>query len=117
MRKLQPDQKKQISLLTRILIYIGIPILIIYCISSAITLYGVNKSITGVTKKQLISESEAAANEVAGVFTKYMEITKQMSVNSQFEDTLLELQPGMAATAAQDRDKGCNRSGWSGFYP
>ena len=98
---MQTTQKKQMNLLTRILVYIGIPIVIIYGISSFITLYNVNTSITGLTEKQLESESDAAANEIAGVFTKYLEITRQMAVNSQFEDMTTEVTPGFVPTAAQ----------------
>ncbi len=92
--------KKQVNLLTRILIYIGIPIIVIYGISTSFMLYGVKVQITDLTEKQLVSESSAAANEIAGVFNKYLEITKQMAVNSQFEDTIAEITPGMAPSSA-----------------
>ncbi|PKM50962.1 MAG: hypothetical protein CVV01_00105, partial [Firmicutes bacterium HGW-Firmicutes-6] len=101
MKKTRTTQKKQMNLLTRILIYIGIPIVIIYGVSSFITLYNVNTSITGLTEKQLETESNAAANEIAGVFSKYLEITRQMAVNSQFEDMTTEITPGFVPTAAQ----------------
>jgi methyl-accepting chemotaxis protein len=101
MKKTQKMQKKQMNLLTRILIFIGIPIIIIYGISSFITLYNVNTSITSLTEKQLETESNAAANEIAGVFSKYLEITRQMAVNSQFEDMTTEITAGFVPTAAQ----------------
>ncbi|MDO9493925.1 methyl-accepting chemotaxis protein [Acetobacterium sp.] len=100
MEKTETAPKKQVNLLTRILIYIGIPIVIIYGISSFITLYNVNTSITGLTEKQLATESDAAANEIAGAFNKYLEITRQMAVNSQFEDVTAEIMPGMDPMAA-----------------
>ena len=101
MENTRTTQKKQMNLLTRILIYIGIPIVIIYGISSFITLYNVNTSITDLTEKQLEAESDAAASEIAGVFNKYLEITRQMAVNSQFEDVTDEITPGMDAMTAQ----------------
>ena len=94
-------QKKQMNLLKRILLFIGIPIVIIYGVSSLIILNNVNTSITGLTEKQLETESNAAAHEIAGVFNKYFEITKQMAVNSQFEDVVNEITAGSVPTAAQ----------------
>ncbi|WP_373482448.1 methyl-accepting chemotaxis protein [Acetobacterium sp.] len=101
MEETKTIKKKQMNLLTRILIYIGIPIVIIYGISSFITLYNVNASITSMTERQLATESDAAANEIAGAFNKYLEITRQMAVNSQFEDATIEITPGMVPTVAQ----------------
>lgn len=101
MKNIQTIHKKQMNLLTRILIFIGIPIVLIYGISSFITLFNVSASITSLTESQLAAESDAAANDVAGAFNKYLEITRQMAVNSQFEDVIGEITPGMVPTAAQ----------------
>ncbi|MDF3002409.1 MAG: methyl-accepting chemotaxis protein signaling domain protein [Bacillota bacterium] len=88
------------TLLTKILLYIGIPILAAYGVSSFITLNTVNKTITDLTTKQLVSESEAAAKDIGGRFNEYLKITETMAQSSQLEDVVLELQPGMTADLA-----------------
>lgn len=85
------------TLLSKIMLYIGVPILAAYGVSSFVTLHTVNKAITELTTKQLNSESVAASSDIAGRFNEYLKITETMAQSSQFEDFVLELQPGMQA--------------------
>ncbi|MEL7657647.1 MAG: cache domain-containing protein, partial [Bacillota bacterium] len=98
MYEIRTSKKKQRGLLTKIMVFIGIPVVIIYGISSFITLNMVNQSITDLTVKQLNSDSVSAANEIAGKFNAYLEISKQIAVNSQFEDLIINSQPGTPVT-------------------
>ena len=78
------------TLLSKIMLYIGVPILAAYGVSSFVTLHTVNKAITELTTKQLNSESVAASNDIAGRFNEYLKITETMAQSSHFEDFVLE---------------------------
>lgn len=93
------SNKKQMSLLARIILFIGLPI-IIYGITSLFTLYNVNTAIADMSEQQLESESLAAANAIDGALGKYLETTNQMAMNSQFADLVLEITPGLDPTQA-----------------
>lgn len=82
------------SLVTKILLFIGIPIVIIYCAVGGIILNTVNQSVTSLTEKELSAKSQAAANEISGIFENYEETAEQMSANTQFENLIKSTVPG-----------------------
>ncbi|HML38897.1 MAG TPA: cache domain-containing protein, partial [Bacillota bacterium] len=90
------------SLVTKILLLIGIPIAIIYCAAGGIILNTVNHSVTDLTEKELSAKSQAAADEIGGVFANYMETAEQMAANTQFENLIRETVPGSNLMAMPD---------------
>ncbi|WKY47130.1 methyl-accepting chemotaxis protein [Eubacteriaceae bacterium ES3] len=99
---MESNEKRQISLLARIILFIGLPIIAIYGITSLFTLYNVNTSISAMSEQQLESESLAAASAIDGALGKYMETTNQMALNSQYTALVEEITPGMDPTSAPD---------------
>jgi len=91
---------KSNSLLKKILISIGIPVAITYCIAAIITLSIVSQTVSRLTTSELEAKSQAASYEVEGYFTKYMEVANQMATNPQFEELFLNTAPGTVITAA-----------------
>lgn len=91
--------KTKKSLLSKMLLSVGVPVALVFCITASIVLTTVKQSVTQLTNSQLTSESQAASYQIQGYFSKYMEIAKQMSANSQFEDVFLKSVPGTKLTA------------------
>lgn len=88
------------SLLKKILLFIGIPVVITYCIVAVITLNTVNHSVTDLATSELEANSKAASNEIAGSFSTFLEISKQMAANNQFQTVFLNTTPGTDITLA-----------------
>jgi methyl-accepting chemotaxis protein len=89
----------KLNLSKKIMIMIGIPIVIAFCITAVITLNSVNKSVTTLTSNELSARSVATSNEIEVLFSKYIEVTKQMAANPQFEDLFLKTAPGTVITS------------------
>ncbi len=91
---------KSKSLLKKILISIGIPVAVTYCIAAIITLNIVSQTVTRLTVSELEAKSQAASYEVEGFFKKYLEVANQMATNTQFEELFLNTAPGTVITSA-----------------
>lgn len=87
------------NLSKKILIMIGIPIIIAFCVTAVITLNSVNKSVSTLNANELSARSIATSNEIEVLFSKYIEVTKQMATNPQIEDLFLKTNPGTVITA------------------
>ncbi|BAK98943.1 methyl-accepting chemotaxis protein [Oscillibacter valericigenes Sjm18-20] len=103
MREKEKEKKKihKKKLLTKMLIFIGGTVTLIFCAAVAIILFGLKKSVTDLTIKNLTSESKSASYQIESYFSKYMEITRQMAANTQFKNLFDEIAPGMEITDAQ----------------
>lgn len=93
-------KKRRVSLLVKILLSVGIPLAVIYCVVAAFTLNTVNKTVDDLTTQELTARSEAIANQIGSDFSSYMEIADQMAANSQFEQLFLNTVPGVDIAAA-----------------
>ncbi len=89
----------KMNLSKKILIMIGIPIIIAFCVTAVITLNSVNKSVSTLNANELSARSIATSNEVEVLFSKYIEVTKQLAANPQIEDLFLKTNPGTVITA------------------
>jgi methyl-accepting chemotaxis protein len=86
------------SFLNKILFSIGISVVLTYLIGAILTLNTVDQSISNLTKSELEAKSKQAAFQIEGSFIKYMEMAKQMSLNSQFEQLCYETTPARFIT-------------------
>ena len=82
------------SLVTKILLFIGIPLAIILCLVGIITMTTVKHSVSDVTKSELIARSQAAANEINASLSVYIDATINMAANTQFENICKITGPG-----------------------
>ena len=85
-------QKK--SLVTKILLFIGIPFAVILCLVGVITVTTVDKSVTGITENELVARSQAAANDINASLEVYIQATVNMAANTQFENICKVTGPG-----------------------
>lgn len=90
------------SLVHKILGWIGTPVFLTYCIAAVLILSIVGTSIVNLRNEELASSSRAVANEINGTLTNYLEITDQMSFNSQFENFCRNIVPGVNIVTAPD---------------
>ncbi|HVI41735.1 MAG TPA: HAMP domain-containing protein, partial [Anaerovoracaceae bacterium] len=88
----------KINLSKKILILIGIPIIIAFCVTALITLNSVDKSVSKLNLNELSAQSVSTSNEIETLFTKYLEVAKQMAANPQIEDLFLKTNPGTVIT-------------------
>ncbi len=87
------------SLLRKILLSIGLPVAITYCIAAVISLYTVNQSVSTLTTSDLTSKSQAVSNQIEGRFDRYMEIATQMATNPKIEQLFEKTVPGVGITS------------------
>ncbi|WP_367566474.1 methyl-accepting chemotaxis protein [Lacrimispora sp.] len=71
------------TLFSKILVFVGVPIIFTYIIVGTIITSLVGFTVTRLTNNELRSESLAASNEIQKYLEKFHEITLQMSMNSQ----------------------------------
>lgn len=88
--------KTKKSLLAKILLLIGVPVTIIFCLTILIVLKTVSQSVTELNTNNLASQSQAASHEISNYFMKYFEIVNQMAANTQFQDSFNEVTSGMS---------------------
>jgi len=87
------------KLLAKILLFIGVPVLIAFCLTAVFILGRVSNSVSDLTTNDLTSKSEAASYEVSQFFTKYLSVAEQMATNSQIEKLFVETVPGKVITS------------------
>lgn len=96
------------SLLAKILILIGVPVAITYCIAAFTSFNTVHSTVSELTTSELAARSQAASYEINGYFQTYLAITGQMPTNRQFEELFNNIAPGMdinsSAMISQVRD-------------
>ncbi len=80
------------NLMVKILILIGVPIVVICTLMSAIISGTVFQSVSGLTQSNLTAESQAASYQLAGYFQKYEEMTQQVAADSTLQSFLYRLQ-------------------------
>lgn len=91
----------KLNLSKKILILIGIPIIIAFCVTAVITLNNVNQSVSKLTSNELSARSISTSHEIDVLFSRYMEVTKQMAANPEVEDLLLRTTPGTVITSVE----------------
>lgn len=89
----------KMNLSKKILILIGIPIIIAFCVTAVVTLNSVNKSVSELNVNELTAKSLSTSHEIEVLFTKYIEVTKQMAANPLIEDLFLRTNPGTVITS------------------
>jgi methyl-accepting chemotaxis protein len=89
------------SILSKMLLFIGVPVAIIFCITALIVLNSIRQSISQLTTNEFTSKSQAASYQIGEFFTEYVQVAKQMAANSQFENLFLKTAPGTKITSAE----------------
>jgi methyl-accepting chemotaxis protein len=93
--------KRKKSLLSKMLLFIGIPVAAIYCITALIVLNNEKQTVSQLTTTNLTSQSQAASTQISEYFSKYTEVAKQMAANSEFKKTFLKAVPGTGITSTE----------------
>ncbi len=88
------------KLLIKILLFIGVPVLIAFCITAVFVLKMVGNSVSTLTTNELTSKSEAASYQVSEFFSKQLSIAEQMATNSHIENLFEETLPGQVITSS-----------------
>ena len=83
------------TLLSKILLFVGGPVILSYVIVGIILMNLVSTAVTGLTTNELTAKSQSAANEINAYFEKYYGITEQLSYNSQVKALLDNVVPGI----------------------
>jgi len=91
---------KRKSLLLKIMLFIGLPVAIAFCVVAVVSLITVNQSVTTLSTSELNAKSEAVSKEIGGIFSNYEEMAVQMAANTQFQALYTNTVPGVGITAA-----------------
>ena len=76
---------KNIKLMAKILLLIGIPVMVVYLIANIYTAKMVKQSVLQLTTEELTAKSLTASNEINSYFLKYETIVEQMAANDQIQ--------------------------------
>lgn len=90
------------SLLAKILVFIGVPVVLSYCIVAVVMLYLMRVNIEQMTEEKLAARSEAAAAEIEGYFNQYRNRVDQLSKSVQFQQFFTNLRPGTKITDGKE---------------
>ena len=97
-----PTQAHNKKLLWRMLALIGGSVALVFCIMILCILLSLRKSVNQLTTSDLTAKSQAASYQISNYFEKYIEITKQMTTNAQFEALFSNVHKGMKITDAEN---------------
>lgn len=73
----------------KILLFIGLPVIIIFICMSLMILQPVKQSVTQLTTSELTTQSLYASNQIENFFAKYTGITEQLKMNATLQNFLL----------------------------
>lgn len=90
------------SLLAKILVFIGVPVVLSYCVVAVVMLYLMRVNIEQMTVEKLEAKSEAAAAEIEGYFNQYRNRVDQLSKSVQFQQFFTDLKPGTKITDGKE---------------
>lgn len=91
------EDKTQIkrSIRSKILITLAVPVIIIFVLAQTVIFLLVKEPIQSGSRREIKSQTAAAAYQISGYFTKYIETVRQMSTNANFGELFLNLKKGM----------------------
>ncbi len=90
------------TLFSKILVFVGGPIILAYLIVGIIIINMVGTTVTRLTNNELRSESLAASKEIQAYLERFYEISIQISMNSQIEGLFEEIGEGSNIRQAKD---------------
>lgn len=82
------------SLLTKIFLFIGVPVFLSYAIVGALALNLVRTNVEAMTQETLIAKSQIAAKDIENYFDRYLNRVEQLSESAQMKTFFLNLMPG-----------------------
>ena len=77
---------KKKKLMTKILLFVGIPVLVIYSIAALLITQTIKQSVSQLTANDLTSESKAASYQIENYFSKYTSIVQQLKLNASMQN-------------------------------
>ena len=73
------------GLMTKILLFIGLPVTIIYIVAVFLIMQTVGNFVSGLTSEELTAKSQSASYAINNYFSKYETIVEQMAANDQLQ--------------------------------
>ncbi len=83
------------TLLSKILLFVGGPVILSYVVVGVILMNLVSTAVTELTTNELTAKSQSAAHEINVYFEKYFGITEQLSYNSEVRALFGNVVPGI----------------------
>ncbi|MEM5770151.1 MAG: hypothetical protein AAGU32_17960, partial [Bacillota bacterium] len=100
-KEINPNARGFKSLFSKILIFVGVPVILAFLTVSFVLLTIVDSTVTNLTEHELSARSQAAANDINAYFGKYYDITEQLSHNSAVQALFGELVRGVIIEDAE----------------
>ena len=89
------------KLVTKILIFVGVPVIVAFTVIGATTLRLTQTSVDRLTGNELTATSLSASHEIEGFFHTYLNKMKQFSASADLQDFFQSLKPGTQIGQAQ----------------
>lgn len=83
------------TLLSKILFFVGGPVLISYLVVGLILMSLVGTAVSGLAGNELAAKSQAASHEINGYFEQHFEVVKTMAANVELEALFNVVTPGV----------------------
>lgn len=90
------------SILTKMLVGISIPLIIVLTIAGVFILNSVRVTVTDLTTQNLSYQSQSASYQVSEFFTQHIETVKTLAANDQVERMIKEIVPGMRLSESKE---------------
>ncbi len=103
--KVSPKTRGFKSLLSKILVYIGIPVLGSYILVGIVLAVIVSASVEDLSSTNLTSQSESAAHQINTFFKEYMIIADQLANNAHLQQIMAEADKTTTMDLHPDYDK------------
>jgi methyl-accepting chemotaxis protein len=81
---------KDSSLTVKLLTWISVPVLCIFCVTALLVQNSVRFSVSQMADVQLETQSRLVANQISEFFTKYMTVAQSLSTNLQIHQLLMD---------------------------
>lgn len=82
------------SLMAKVMIWVGIPVLCFFCIAAFLVLNNVRQSVKEITGQQLKAESQQVSNQIGEFFTGYQKTVDSLAANTQIYQMLQDTMDG-----------------------
>lgn len=90
------------SLLSKLLLFIGVPVAAVFCITAFIVLMSVKQSVAQLTTSELAEKSKAASYQISEYFSKYSDTVIQMAANDSFQQYFQQISNDTGSGNEQD---------------
>lgn len=89
-------------LMTKLLAWVGIPVLCFFLLTAILVLNSVQKSVSSITEDQLKAETGSVSSQISELFTGYMKSTESLALNEQIKKMFTDTEKDAAVQESEE---------------